>query len=430
MMNILQIAPVDPAEPGGVETHVRELSYALARRGHRIVMLAAGTSRRNETFGAEGGAVRYRIMAHPAGLAHVPPAGWAQAVRAAAAQADIVHLHSYHRPHAAVAHLALMRPDRGGAEAGAEAALRAPQILTAHYHGGGHSRAADLAHPVWRATLGGMLVRRVDRNISVSTAEARLLHAHHKTSATVIPNGASPRGTSLQNASSPGAPSPWAEWPEVRPYGIRDGTTVILTVARQTDYKRTSMLIDAVLTDPALTLVVAGDGPALAGLRRRAALHAGAAGTGGAGGGAGRVHLLGRVDEATLERLWARADVYASASSREAYGISAGEAAVTGLPAVLSDLDAHKEAYGPTGIYLPEAAGPHHWAAAMRAAAGMGRREQDLSRGWDTIAGKVEQVYLEAAGQARTRPSRAHGARSGGRGRSSWGGSSSRRRPA
>ena len=41
-MRILQVCPYDWHTPGGVQTHVRELSVALRARGHEVIVAAPG----------------------------------------------------------------------------------------------------------------------------------------------------------------------------------------------------------------------------------------------------------------------------------------------------------------------------------------------------------------------------------------------------
>jgi glycosyltransferase involved in cell wall biosynthesis len=114
-------------------------------------------------------------------------------------------------------------------------------------------------------------------------------------------------------------------------------SNVILTVARQEPYKRTDLLIRAAaeLRDRgvAARLVVVGDGSGMVANRRLAALL----------GAEDVVTFTGMVDEQTLARWWASATLYATASLQEAFGIGLAEALVTGLPAVASDIPAHRE---------------------------------------------------------------------------------------
>jgi glycosyltransferase involved in cell wall biosynthesis len=118
---------------------------------------------------------------------------------------------------------------------------------------------------------------------------------------------------------------------------------VVLTVARQEPYKRTDLLIRAVVelrsrAVPA-RLVVVGDGSGLAACRELAARL----------GAQDVVTFTGRADEEALRRWWASASLYATASLKEAFGIGLAEALVAGLPVVASGIPAHREVIGRAG---------------------------------------------------------------------------------
>jgi glycosyltransferase involved in cell wall biosynthesis len=114
-------------------------------------------------------------------------------------------------------------------------------------------------------------------------------------------------------------------------------SNVVLTVARQEPYKRTDLLVRAVveLRNRGLParLVVVGDGSGMAAYRELAAFL----------GAEDAVTFTGTVDDETLGRWWASASLYATASRQEAYGIGLAEALLAGLPVVASDIPAHRE---------------------------------------------------------------------------------------
>jgi glycosyltransferase involved in cell wall biosynthesis len=112
---------------------------------------------------------------------------------------------------------------------------------------------------------------------------------------------------------------------------------IVLTIARQEPYKRTDLLIRAVVElrsrGVPSRLVVVGDGSGMAAYREVAARL----------GAGDLVTFTGVVDEDTLGRWWASASLYATASRQEAYGIGLAEALVAGLPVVASGIPAHRE---------------------------------------------------------------------------------------
>jgi glycosyltransferase involved in cell wall biosynthesis len=114
-------------------------------------------------------------------------------------------------------------------------------------------------------------------------------------------------------------------------------SNVVLTVARQEPYKRTDLLIRAVveLRDKGIParLVVVGKGSGLEALRELATRL----------GANDVVTFTGAVDDESLGRWWASASLYATASLHEAFGIGLAEALVAGLPVVASGIPAHRE---------------------------------------------------------------------------------------
>ncbi len=121
--------------------------------------------------------------------------------------------------------------------------------------------------------------------------------------------------------------------------GLGEADFVALAVSKLTRGKRVSDLISAFARlGPGATLLIAGHG------EERARLEAQAADA--------RVdaRFLGFVNIDALPALYAAADVFAHAGEKEQYGMVALEAAILGLPLVLSD---ETGALGPTSIARP-----------------------------------------------------------------------------
>jgi glycosyltransferase involved in cell wall biosynthesis len=120
-----------------------------------------------------------------------------------------------------------------------------------------------------------------------------------------------------------------------------DGRRCLLVVGRLIRRKGVRWFVDAVM--PALAedtvLVVAGEGSERGAIE--AAIHAHRL--------TGRVKLLGRVDDATLEALYRRADLFvmpniAVLGDVEGFGLVAIEAAARGLPVLAADIEGIPEA--------------------------------------------------------------------------------------
>jgi glycosyltransferase involved in cell wall biosynthesis len=158
-----------------------------------------------------------------------------------------------------------------------------------------------------------------------------------------------------------------------------------LVVARLAPEKGVDVAIDA-CARARLPLVVAGDGPLRAELEARAA-SAGA-----------DVRFTGRVDDATLAALRARAAVALVPSrSAETFGLAAAEAMAAGVPVVASAIGALPELVGLKAVVAPGDAAALAAAARRRwrnAAAGEdGLRRVRVACGPAEVAARLRAVY-------------------------------------
>jgi glycosyltransferase involved in cell wall biosynthesis len=290
---------------GGVETYVAYAAAALAAKGAEVTVVtqvprAAGLPRHAVRDG-------YTVERHylPFGeIFDVPSPAAARAARRSR-RFDVVWVHSYHTPLAWLA---------------AEQA-KAPLVFTPHYHGVGHTPLRQALHRAYRPA-GRRLMAASRRIVAVTDAEACLVlrdfpRQVQREKITVVPLAVVDpvRGR--------------------RPYPSQ--SPIVLTVARQEPYKRTDLLIRAVveLRNRGLParLVVVGQGSGLAAYREVAARL----------GTDDVVTFTGAADEEALARWWASASLYATASLQEAFGIGLAEALVAGLPVVASGIPAHRE---------------------------------------------------------------------------------------
>jgi glycosyltransferase involved in cell wall biosynthesis len=288
-----------------METYVGHATAALAASGADVTVItqvprASGLPRHVESDGCT-------IERHylPVGGSFDVPS--LSAVRAASRSGrfDVLWVHNYHTP---LAWLAVEQ-------------AKAPVVFTPHYHGVGHTPLRQALHRPYR--LAGRRLMGASRRIVVDTnAEADLVlrdfpRQVQREKVIVVPLAvADPvRGRQPYPSQSP----------------------IVLTVARQEPYKRTDLLIRAVveLRNRAVPvrLVVVGDGSGMASYRELAARL----------GAEDVVTFTGAVDEETLGRWWASASLYATASQQEAFGIGLAEALVAGLPVVASGIPAHRE---------------------------------------------------------------------------------------
>lgn len=356
-MRIAYISPRYTPFVGGVETHVSQIATRVATQGHQVEVLTQESDRdlpQTETI--DGVMVRRFAVPLPSANFAFAPALWAY-LRRHGADYDLVHAHSYHT-----------LPSLGAAFSNAR-----PLVFTPHYHGTGHSPLRRLLHGPYRF-LGARIFARAGRVICVSEAEAALVRAHFPHAAgrvTVIPNGVDV--AALRTAEP---------YPETR--------TIILSAGRLEEYKNVQLVVRALVhLDPRFALIVAGDGPARP-LIQEAAARAGVS---------DRVHLLGRIDAASLRRWFRTAAVYVSMSRHEAFGITLLEGLAAGAGVVAADIPSYREvatgAVPGTLELVPLDTSPQALAATIHDVAGRTRSAEVLADipTWDDVATRTRAVY-------------------------------------
>jgi glycosyltransferase involved in cell wall biosynthesis len=129
-------------------------------------------------------------------------------------------------------------------------------------------------------------------------------------------------------------------------FGLPADAFTIVTIGRLVARKQTTQLVAAIATSGVTNahLLVVGSGPDEVPVRSAAAAH----------GIADRVHLLGRLDETDKYRALAAADLFASTSQHEGFGLVFLEAMALGLPIICYDHGGQTDylASGSTGFVL------------------------------------------------------------------------------
>jgi glycosyltransferase involved in cell wall biosynthesis len=353
-MRIAYLSPQYLPVHGGVERHVSSIAGWAARAGHDVEVATQTADPSAAACEEVDGVLVRRFRAVNGSAAYgVPPALFAWMAREGR-RFDVLHAHGYHALPAL----------------GALAARDVPVVFTPHYHGGGHTPFARALHVVYRP-LGRMLFDRARAVVCVSAAERELVvtgFPRVRGRIHVIPNGVGARPAAA-----------------VQPFPRRG--PVVLSVGRLAPYKRVDLLVEAVAElPPAVRLVVVGDGPA------RQSIEAVAARL-----GAGhRVDVLGRVPDGELARWFATADVVASLSLHEAFGITLAEGGAAGAAIVASDIPAHAEVAEmlPSATLVRPGAGAREVAQALRSAIDGGRPVHAAAvPTWDDVAGATVELY-------------------------------------
>ena len=154
-MRIVHVTPGYWPELGGVERHVQDVSEALARLGHHVVVVATTPDARLPRHELVGGVEVRRLPA--IGPQHYRlPLGLMRYL--ARQRFDVVHAHNYHALPMLCAALS----------AGARC------VISPYYHGRAHSRAADALHRLYRP-LGRLALRRAAGIVCLSAGEANLV---------------------------------------------------------------------------------------------------------------------------------------------------------------------------------------------------------------------------------------------------------------
>lgn len=361
-MRIAYVADNYPPDLGGIEVVVSELARRTAAAGHEVEVFAhaSGLTLRGNEW-RDGVLVRRFSSLRPSRDLIISPSLLTALVRNRA-RFDVVHAHNYHALPALGAALAGMRP----------------LVFTPHYHGGGHSRAARLAHIPYRP-MSRLLFRACARIVCVSAAEARALirdFPQTEASVTVVPNGVDE--TAFANA---------------KPF--EHSSTIALAAGRMEHHKQFDRVaLAAEFLPRGHEIVMLGEGPVRPELDELVVRH----------GLQGRVRLLGRVGEEDLRRWFGTAAVFVSMSRRESFGLTIVEALAAATPVVASDIPAHREtaeAQPPGAVRLVSVdAQPREIAEAIADAARVGAPPGVRVTSWDDVADEMLGIYL-SVGQCR-----------------------------
>jgi glycosyltransferase involved in cell wall biosynthesis len=178
----------------------------------------------------------------------------------------------------------------------------------------GHSRAVRLESLAWISELDGLVVDSPatrDLAISLGLAADRIV---------LIPWGVdlelfAPIGPVVSAAA----------------HGFASGSRVVLSLRTHDTLYRTSDVLEAfaraALVDPALVLVMGGDGPLTPAHRARVTEL----------GLESRVRFIGRVDEAELPALLRGSELYVTASETDGTSVTLLQAMACGVPVIASD---------------------------------------------------------------------------------------------
>ncbi|WP_085912185.1 MULTISPECIES: glycosyltransferase family 4 protein [Pseudonocardia] len=298
-MRIGIVCPYSLDVPGGVQNHVLDLAAALRTRGHRVEVLAPGVREAPEFVTPLGRAVGVPYNGSVARVTFGPLTYHRVRRWLARHRFDVLHLHE--PTTVSVSVLALL-------------AAGGPIVATFH-------TSTDRSRAL--AAFGGMirpLMEKVTARIAVSATARRVQVEHLGGDATEIPNGVDV----ARFAHGPALD-------ELVP-GLPGGTRIGFVGRFDEPRKGMPVLLDALRRllprYPDLRLLVVGRGDGVA-LRRTAGPQL-----------AGRIDLLGAVDELTKAAALRATDVYcAPHRGGESFGMVLTEAMAAGAPVLAGDIE-------------------------------------------------------------------------------------------
>jgi rhamnosyl/mannosyltransferase len=327
---------------GGIENHLRDLSEALAARGHRVTVLVTSLDNRTHVEQPQPGLTVVKA-ARALHLASTPisPAmlRWANRLRP-----DVVHLH-FPYPPGDLAYLAMLN--------------RPPLVLTYHSDIVRQQMLLRAYRPLLTWTL-----RRAARIIATSPnyIVSSPWLSRHAAKCAVFPSGVDiarfaqvdPAKVAALRARFEGLDERRRTNDEgidrssfVRGPSSAEPLPLLLFVGRLRYYKGLHVLLNAMPDVPA-RLLIAGTGPERERLQAQAALL----------GIANRVTFLGDVSDEDLPALYHAADVFVLPAHlrAEALGLSQIEAQASGVPCVSTELGtgtSYANRHGETGLVVP-----------------------------------------------------------------------------
>jgi rhamnosyl/mannosyltransferase len=319
-MKVLQVSKFYWPVRGGIESAVFELTEGLNRAGSRTDVLCANQRPVNESMHFDGGYDVVRAASLGMLLSTSIAPAMVSHLRRLAPHYDVFHLHMPD-PMAALA-LWLVRP-RGR--------------VVVHWHSDvmRQRKALKVYGPLQRWMLG-----RADAIVATSQAyaDASLPLKPWGQKVQVIPIGISDR-RSRANTEKAGAIR--------RQYR---GRKLVFSLGRMTYYKGFDVLIEAAAALPDDTAVlIGGAGSLLESFKRDVARR----------GLAGKVHLLGAIDDSDLPSHFEACDLFClpSKSRSEAYGVAMVEAMMMGKPIIAADIAGSGVPWvnesGVTGLNVP-----------------------------------------------------------------------------
>ena len=353
-MRLLLVTQGFPPRVGGVETLCRQLAEGFAGRGDAVTVLAYGGRHTGEVVQTSAAGAAYTVLRLPS-RGDVFQWSWQLLPALRRARFDVCHVHNWH---------STVAP-------GVWASRRRPYVLTAHFHGGGHTAAARLLHYPY-ALVARRVVADAAAVTAVSETEAALLRRTFAVDPLIIPNGIDP--------------DPPGDAPRRPP----DLSPTIVVVCRLVPHKRVDAVIRSLPELPGYRLRVLGDGPERGPLLELADRL----------GVRDRVDIItGRLSDRAVRESLRTAAVHVNLSEAESFSYTVLEALAVGTPVVANGASALAEWANrfPDAVLLGDPERPGQVAAGVRKLTGA-RIAVDLGGyALPAILEKYRKVYEQVA---------------------------------
>jgi glycosyltransferase involved in cell wall biosynthesis len=294
-VKVVQVCPRYYPDIGGVETHVKEISERLVKRGFDVEVICtdpSGRLKRHEIINGVS-VTRFRSYAPhdayyfaPQIYFYIKDQGF-----------DLIHVHSYHALPALFASLA--KKSRR-------------LIFTPHYHRRGHTLIRNLLHKPYRI-IGGKIFEIADKVICVSEYEKSMVILDfniHTQKIEKIPNGLDIKEFMNLEPKKKG----------------KDDRKTLLYVGRLEQYKGIHHIIEALKDLKEYKLDVVGKGPYENNLQKLAQELSVTE----------RINWYKNITRKEMLNRYASADMFIMLSKYEAFGITVAEALAAGTPCIVA----------------------------------------------------------------------------------------------
>lgn len=287
---------------GGLETHVKEIAERLTKSIHvEVYTLDHNLRKRIEIEEIHGLRIRRFKATRLTDGIRVPSSEFTRNLKAS--DADIIHLQGFH----SLLPYYILRT-----------ALMHKLVITAHYHGKGHTFLRNILFNYYKRTL-KKIARRADRIISVSKYEKSLILKDFNVDddrVVVIPNGGS------------------SDIFDVVPSPSSKNFCKILSIGRLERYKNFDILIKAMrILDMDFRLTIIGDGPERCNLLDLI----------GKFGLGDRIFLRSNLNRKDLLEEYISSNLFVLLSYHEAFSIVVAEALYLGLNVIVPNASALSE---------------------------------------------------------------------------------------